>query len=297
MNLYNPYVPEEFDEFWVAAVQEARAVHLDFHRSLRNDFDYPGFRVERIQFSSVQGRTVSGWFALPETDDKVPGFLWIPPYGRESLLPDRYGTRAGFASLSFNLHDEDAFHQEKYTPERGYFADGVGTPGTWKFRRMLQDCLIAARVMQAQIEVDEDRIAAMGMSQGAGLAIWTAAWSPIIQAVCADMPFLGAMPNSLSQSAYRYPLKELVDYMETQPLGREQVLHTLSYYDTINQATRCMKPTHVSLGLKDPACRPETVRSIYAALPWVKDLVEYDTGHDWHIAMVERNRRWLLEHM
>jgi cephalosporin-C deacetylase len=294
MSGFEPYPPEDFDEFWQEAVAEAQAHPLDYHRSLSNEFDLPGFTVERIDFAGMAFR-IHGWLAFPPGARRLPSFVWIPPYGRESLLPNEYGTREGFASLSFNFHGHDAFHQEKYTTPRGYFAEGAGDPNTWIFRRMLQDAILATRVLQAQTEADEDRIAAKGMSQGAGIAIWLGAWSPIVKAVCADMPFLSAITHTLTQEVYRYPLKELSDFMENEPLGRERVLNTVSYFDTMNQATRCRKPTHVSLGLKDPACRPANVRATFEALAGPKELVEYDWGHDWHPEMVERNRRWMRE--
>lgn len=296
MSLAEPYVPDDFDEFWAETADEARRVPLNFHRSLHNDYPLDGFKVERISFDSVAGTRVSGWFAYPEGVRRSPSFVWVPPYGRESLLPNEYGTRAGMASMSFNLHGHDAFHQEKYLPARGYFASGASRPGTWIFRTMLQHVYIGLRVLQAQIEVDEDRIGVAGLSQGAGLSIWAGAHCPIVKAVVADFPFLAAMPNTLSRNAYRYPLKELVDFMEREPLGRETVMHTLSYFDTLNQATRCKVPTLVSQGLKDPAVRPETVQAVYQALPGIKELVTYDWGHDWHPDMVETNRQWLLQH-
>ncbi|MCE9558227.1 MAG: acetylxylan esterase [Armatimonadetes bacterium] len=160
---------------------------------------------------------------------------------------------------------------------------------------MFQDCFIAARVLEAQFEVDEKRIGCMGMSQGAGLSIWLGAHCPVIKAIACDRPFLGGMPVTLSKTAYRYPLKELVDLMEAIPFGRERVMHTLSYFDTLNQATRCHIPTQISRGLKDPACRPETVDAIFQAVIAVeKNLVTYDWGHDWHPDMVVNNRDWLL---
>lgn len=291
------FLPDDFDAFWLDVVEEASAVPLDFRRSRTNDFEYLGFTVEKIWFRSVQGRTVDGWLAYEKGLPPAPGFLWVPPYGRESLLPNAYGTRSGMVSLSLNLHGHEAFHQETYTPSRGYFAEGAEDPESWIFRRMFQDCFVAARVLQAQFEVDEKRIGCMGMSQGAGLSIWMGAHCPLIKAVASDMPFLGNMQETLSRNAYRYPLKEVIDFMDTIPLGRERVLHTISYYDTVHQASRCDVPTHVSLGLKDPACRPETVRKIYEALPGKKHLVEYDWGHDWHPSMIDNNRNWLLENL
>jgi cephalosporin-C deacetylase len=297
MSGYSPYPPEDIVSFWKDTVAEANAVRLDFKRSLTNDYDLPGFVVETIEFTGMENRRLYGWIAYPEGARRLPGFLWIAPYGRESMLPNEYGTRDGFASLSFNFHGLPAFHQEKYVVARGYFGEGAGAPETWIFRRMFQDAVIAAKVLQAQLEVDEDRIGAVGMSQGGGMAVWLGAWCSVVKAVCADMPFLGAIGATLQQPVYRYPLKELTDAMENMPIGEERVRNTVSYFDTMNQAVYCNVPTQISLGLKDPASRPDNVRAIFEALPGRKMLRTYDWGHDWHTEMLTNNRTWLLENL
>ena len=290
MSEFVPYVPDDFDEFWAEAVEESLAIPLFFRRERTDRTSPTGHLVDRIEFRGAGEQLLEGWVAYPDGVRRTRSFLWIPPYGRESLLPNEYGTREGFTSMSLNLHGLGAFHQEKYAIERGYFGEGALAPETWVFRRLIQHVLIALRVLQAQGEADEDRIGVMGMSQGAGLSIWAGALSPIVRAVAADMPFLGAMKHALTRNAYRYPLKELVDVMEEEVLGRERVMHTVSYYDTLNFATRCDKPTQITYGLKDPACRPETVKAIFDSLKADdKNLIEYPGGHDWHEEMVVNN--------
>lgn len=293
----SPNVPEDFDQFWAEAVEEVLAERLDYSRSLTNDFDLPGFRVESLSFRGMHGGELHGWIAYPLGAKRERAFLWIPPYGRESLLPNEYGTREGFVSMSFNFFGLGAFHQETYTPSRGYFAEGAESPETWVFRSMIQNAFIAARVLQAQPEADEDRIAAMGMSQGGGMSIWLGALCPIIKAVAADMPFLGGIRHVLTRQAYRYPLKELTDFADSIPLGLERVLNTIDYYDTINFATRCRVPTHISAGTKDPSVRVDQAQAIYDALSGEKEMAVYEWGHDWHPDMVWRNRDWLLSHL
>lgn len=293
----HPVVPEDFDAFWQEVADEARAVPLDFQRAATREVELDGFSIDLIRFRSVQGLALEGWFAREPDVRRQPAFLWIPPYGRESLLPNVYGTRPGFASMSLNLHGLGAFHQEKYTPARGYFAEGAASPETWVFRRLIQHCLVAMRVLQAQLEVHEERLGVMGMSQGAGMAIWTGAHSPLVKAVVADMPFLGGIDASLRAHVYRYPLKELSDFRESQPLGEQIVGHTVSYFDTITQASRCRVPTLVSYGTKDPSVRPPNATAIYEALPGEKRLVEYDWGHDWHPEMLKNNADWLRKYV
>lgn len=286
--------PEDLREFWQAVVGEAAAVRLDFRRERTGRVSPTGHRIDELTFAGTAFE-LKGWIAYEDGVRRAPAFLWLPPYGRESKLPDEYGTRAGFTSLSFNFHGESAFHQERYAVERGYFAEGVSDPHTWIFRRMFADAYVAARVLQAQAEADEDRIGAMGMSQGGGMAIWLGAWCPMVCAVCADMPFLGHIGESLSRHVYRYPTKELTDAMETMPVGRERTLNTVRYYDTVFQAAHCFVPTQVSLGLRDPASRPNNVGAIFEALPGPKRLQVYDWGHDWHPDMVSANAEWLIQ--
>jgi cephalosporin-C deacetylase len=85
--------------------------------------------------------------------------------------------------------------------------------------------------------------------------------------------------------------------METIPLGQERVLNTVAYYDTMNVATKCLVPTQMSMGLKDPSCRPPNLESVFAALPGHKRQIVYPGGHDWDPAMVENNRQWLSENL
>ncbi len=297
MSLYDPSPPEDLDRFWTELVRQAEDLPLQFRRSNTNDFDRPGFKVESIEFSTVGARTLHGWLAYPPRARRLPGFVWIPPYGRESLLANEYGTLEGFTSLSFNFFGLPSFHQEKYVVDRGYFAEGAESPDTWIFRQMAQDAVVAARVLRAQVEVDQDRVAASGMSQGGGIAIWLGAYCSAVRAVCADMPFLCSMRETLSRTVYRYPLKELFDFAERIPVGLQRVENTVSYFDTTNLATRCRVPSQVSLGLRDPASRPENVRAAFDALACKKRLVTYDGGHDWTPPMIENNRNWLLENL
>lgn len=298
-DLLLPYPPEDLDEFWQDIQHEAESAPLDYSR---RQAEYPppdGLRIVRLDFRDVGGETLRGWLAHPqEMSGRMPAFLWLPAYGRSSHLPDEYSTRQGMVSMSYNIHGLDAFHQEPYTPSRGYFAQGIESPETWIMRKHAINLMIALRVLEAQSEADENRIAVGGMSQGAGFAIWAGVWSRRAKCVVADMPFLSAMRHVLSMPVYRYPLKEVTEYAKTIPLGMERVLHTISYYDTVNLATRCRKPTQVSLGLRDPAVRPEAARAVYDALATDdKRLVEYPGGHDWDPQMIERNLEWMNKHL
>lgn len=290
MTLLEPWLPEGFEQFWKDTVAEAEEAPLDWSLAESDRVSPTGHRVRTLEFRSVSGERRHGWLAT-DSDRPAPAFLWIPPYGRWSMPPNEYGTRPGYASLSLNFFGEPSFHEEAYRPERGYFADGAASRQTWVFRRMFQDSVLALRILAEQPDVAPERIGAMGLSQGGGIAIWLGAWLPLVRAVVADFPFLSGMRWVLSHNVHRYPLKELTDFMEAG--HKEKVMETLAYFDTVNQATRCRVPTLVVAGLRDPAVRPAQVEATYAALAGEKEIASIDFGHDWHPSMVERNQAWL----
>jgi cephalosporin-C deacetylase len=214
------------------------------------------------------------------------------------MLPNQYGSRPGLASISLNYFGESSFHQEVYSPARGYFAQGIKSPRTWIFRRMAVDAMILARIFASLPEVDPGRIGAGGMSQGGGMAIWLGAACPMVRCAFADMPFLGALWPILEEAkAFRYPLKELDDWIGGDSSRKEQLLETLRWFDTAHLATLCQVPVLLTLGRKDPAVKPFQVQAIFGALAGPKELVELDWGHDWHPSMVARNEEFLAAHL
>ncbi|MFM9874608.1 MAG: acetylxylan esterase [Fimbriimonadaceae bacterium] len=294
-DLLKPYVPPGFEAFWRENTAEAMAAPLDFDLSEQGEYDPQDHHVRAFQFRGIDGATRSGWIAAPKGHEVSPGFLWLAPYSRWTMLPNRYGTRAGMVSISFNFHGESAFHREDYTPERGYMAEGIECRDSWIFRRMYQDSVIVGRILQSLPEVDADRIVAAGMSQGGGLAIWMGAWVDYVKAVVADEPFLTGVPWILDAKYFRYPLKEMTDIAFSSPEMEAKVRETLSYFDTVNQAAFCGVPTRVTLGIKDPSVRPAQVKAVYETLPGVKAIEELDWGHDWHPRMIEGAEEFLRD--
>lgn len=286
--------PEGFLAFWEETTAQAMAAPLDWQLVPQFEIKREGFGIRRIKFRGIEGGTLWGWVAEPVGVDRGPGFLWIPPYSRWSMLPNEYGTREGCTSLSLNFFGEDSFHQEVYTPSRGYFAHGAESPETWVYRRMYQDAVIAFRILGLLDSVNRNRMAACGMSQGAGMAIWMGAFCPGVECVCADMPFLGAIHWVLHEGkVHRYPLKELIDWRGEMDNRAHELDRTLGFFDTAIVAGHCRVPVQLTLGLKDPAVKPVQVEAVFARLAGEKALDRLDWGHDWHESMVERNHAWM----
>lgn len=288
MNPGNPVLPSalpaHFESFWAEVLEEALDHPLDFstHNSVSKESET--HLVKELTFRGADGTARHGWVADPVAPirSKSAGFLWLPPYGRWSMQPNQYGTRPGLVSWSFNFHGKTAFHQESYTPRRGYFTDGIASPHTFIFRRMAQDAILAWRMGQELDQVDPSSQGIAGMSQGGGIALWLATMDLGIKAVQSDMPFLAGVDWIFQHHTYRYPLKEIADAAAAGEFTMEEMLHTLRYFDLLHFAPKVKCPVFLSLGLKDPAVRPAQVRAVAESLPALSHMIEIEGGHDWH---------------
>ena len=86
--------------------------------------------------------------------------------------------------------------------------------------------------MRGREEVDGDRIAAIGGSQGGALTIACAALSPHVSAMAPDVPWLSHFRRSVDLAVG--PYEEITDFMKRFPDEIEQAFQTLSYFDNMN---------------------------------------------------------------
>jgi cephalosporin-C deacetylase len=110
-------------------------------------------------------------------------------------------------------------------------------------------------------QVDADRVAVCGASQGGGIAIAAAGLSDGLVAVMPDVPFLCHFERAVGLTGDD-PYQEVVRYLSVHRGADERVFETLSYFDGVNMAKRADAAALYSVALMDTICPPSTV---YAA--------------------------------
>ncbi len=292
--LKRPQPPADFQPFWQSVVAESERLPVIVERVHLSGDDLPTHRVERVRWLGADGKGREGWLALPKSPPKpLPAVLYLPGYGVSTVPINENSAFERHITFSINLHGYAVVPNVPYSPELGYFTQGIETPATYVYRRIMLDCLLAARVLTSLPEVDASRLTAAGLSQGGGLAVMMGAWCRLIKAVVAELPALSYWEYLLGRPAWRYPLKEFSDYRERHKVPLETLLQTLQYYDAVNHAPYVRVPTQVSLALKDPGIRAPVVFSLYDALSQPKRLLTYEElGHDWSPEMRPRLEEW-----
>lgn len=282
--LKKPDPPADYLDFWQRAVAEADSSPLDALREHRASDDTVSHSVERLSLqSSDSSLRLYGWYAVPhKAEPPFDGLLWLPGYGLGGQVPvNEITAHPELATLSINLHGLQPDDYREYAPSDGYLTQGIESPDTYVFRRLVIDSIRALNALSEQPEANSGLLFVGGVSQGAGLALHLAAFAPKMQAVIADMPFMTYWEYLLGVPALRYPLKELNDYIGGDEKRRKAVLATLAYFETVNAAPHIQTPVQLSMGARDPSIRTPVVMSLYDALSCPKRMIVYEKhGHE-----------------
>lgn len=247
--------PGDYRAFWSAALDDARRHPLGT-RLCPVEAGLATIDVFDIAFRGADGRTVAGWLRLPRRrTGPLPGVVHFNGYGAGRLSPidDLTWSAAGYAHLVMNTHGQGG-------GSTGHLLEGIDTAERSYYRGVFVDAARAVEALRALDETDASRVAALGNSQGGGIALGVGALVPGLAAVLAQAPFLTAAPVALRR-ATAGPWTELRAYLDEHPARAHAVARTLSYVDGVTSARHATAPGWLSDGLADDICPPETARA------------------------------------
>jgi cephalosporin-C deacetylase len=152
------------------------------------------------------------------------------------------------------------------------------------FRLIFLDTVQLARVVMNMAEVDQTRLAAIGGSQGGGLALACAALEPRIKLAAVLYPFLSDYQRvweiDLATDAYA----ELQEYFRRfDPLHEReaQIFEKLGYIDVQHLGPRIRAEILWGACLMDTVCPPSTQFAAYNKIEARKKMLIYpDYGHE-----------------
>jgi cephalosporin-C deacetylase len=275
--------PADFDTFWAETLGEARSHKLnavfepvDTGLSLFDVFD--------VTFSGFGGHRVRGWYIKPagQTVDrcvvKYIGYgggrdlphqhlLW-PSTGRAVLVCDTRGQGS-----SWSVSDTpDPVGSDPAHP--GSMTKGILDPKTYYYRRVFTDAVRAVEAARSRAEIDPDKVAVAGGSQGGGISIAVAGLDPKVYAAMPDVPFLCDFPRAVGLTA-RDPYGEIVRFLVAHRGKVDRVFRTLSYFDGVHFSERAKAAALFSVALMDDICPPSSVYGAYNAYRGKKSIESY----------------------
>jgi cephalosporin-C deacetylase len=275
--------PADFDKFWNATLTEARSFALDpvFERV---DLGLDLFETYDVTFSGFGGHRVRGWYIKPAgraVDRCVVKYIG---YGGGRDLPHQHllWPSTERAVLVCDTRGQGSTWSVSDTPDPvgsdpahpGSMTKGILDPKSYFYRRVFTDAVRAVEVARSRAEIDPDRVAVCGGSQGGGISLAVAGLDPRVYAAMPDVPFLCDFPRSVGLTA-RDPYGEIVRYLVTHRSKVDQVFRTLNYFDGVHFSARAKAAALFSVALMDDICPPSSVYGAYHAYAGPKSIESY----------------------
>ncbi|CAD5989550.1 acetylxylan esterase [Agreia sp. COWG] len=282
--------PADFDAFWQATLAEAQAVELEV-RSERVESTLSLIDVYDVTFCGADGSDVKAWLRVPAgVTTPRPTVVTYVGYGGGRGLPEESLTwvASGFAHLHMDTRGQGASWSVGDTPDAGpggpqipgVMTKGIQSRDDYYYRRLFIDAVRAVDAAKQLPQVDAQRIAVAGGSQGGGLALAVAGLRSDLAAVVAFVPFLCDFGRA-TLITDAYPYREIVDYLKTHRHEAAAVYEVLGSFDAVFHARRATAPAHFSVALMDSTCPASTVYAAYNAYAGPKQITEWAfNGHE-----------------
>ena len=275
--------PADFDKFWNETLNEARSFGLDpvFERV---DFGLDMFEIHDVTFSGFGGHRVRGWYIKPAGRSVERCVVKYIGYGGGRDLPQQHllWPSTGRAVLVCDTRGQGGAWSVGDTPDPvgsdpahpGSMTKGILDPRSYYYRRVFTDAVRAVEAARSRADVDPDKIAVVGGSQGGGIALAVAGLDPRVYAAMPDVPFLCDFPRSVGLTS-RDPYGEIVRYLVAHRGKVAQVFRTLNYFDGVHFAARARAAALVSVALMDDVCPPSSIYGAYNAYAGPKSIESY----------------------
>ncbi|WP_083751118.1 acetylxylan esterase [Kribbella sp. ALI-6-A] len=282
--------PDDFDQFWDKALAELAGIDAEESFVDATDFPLTTATAQHLYFNGTGGYRVHAKVIRPQ-EPTGPAVLMFHGYGGEQprwvdLLP--YAAR-GFTVAALDVREQVGFRTESQEPNsfslHNHLVHGLDDgPDSLLYKHVFLDTRRLADIIRGLPEVDADRVAATGWSQGGGLTLVCAALTPEIKYAASVYPFLTDYQRAWELNLERAPYDEITTWFKKRDprhLREQEVFTTLGYIDVHHLAPRIQAEVTLFVGLEDQVCPPSTQYAIYNKLTSAKELRTYpDLGHD-----------------
>ena len=264
----------DFDKFWTNTESKLQQISPAYKLEHQPSLDNEKFTVHSVEMRSLDNLKVGGWLEIPRTSGKHPALLRVPGYG-QNMTP----LNPPFDCVTFSFNPRGHGNSDDtLDDDLGYWVRGLDQPNSYFYRGAYMDVLRAMDYLASLPEVDVGQTAVWGGSQGGGFSLVVAAFRTKTRYCIADVPFLCDWRKYFQLTQW----DEIDQWLAQQPEKRNwtKLMKTLSYFDTINLASRIRAEVLMSVGLQDPVCPPATCFSSYNHIKSEKSYRVYKTaGH------------------
>jgi len=283
--------PENIDQYWEQGLEEMRSIDPEVE-FVSSNFHTPFAECMDLYFTGVGQARIHAKFIRPKNAAKLhPAVLMFHGYAGNA---GDWSDKLGYAALGYSVAAMDCRGQGGQSEDRGnvtghtlngHIIRGLDdSPEKLLFRQIMLDTAQLAKIVMEMPDVDENRVGAMGGSQGGGLTLACASLEPRIKRAAPVFPFLSDYKRVWELDLAEHAYAELKEYFRKfDPLHqREDAVFTkLGYIDIQHLCLRIKGEVLMGVGLMDAICPPSTQFAAYNKIKSKKSLAIYpDFGHE-----------------
>lgn len=284
--------PADFDAFWDRSLAE-----LDGHDPQVQlepvDFRQPVADCYHLWFTGMGGSRVHAKLLVPKAASATarPALLHFHGYGYRSEDWANYlsWVGAGFVVAGLDCRGQAGLSHDTVATnghtQSGHIIRGLDDiPERMYYRNVFLDTALLARIIGARADVDRNRMATSGGSQGGALALVCAALAPFIRKTAPRHPFLSdyrrVWEMDLDVHAYD-ELRKYFRHFDPRHEREDQIFTKLGYIDIQHLMPRVRAEVLLGSSLMDTITPPSTFYAAFNKITSPKrDIVYPDFGHE-----------------
>ena len=277
----------DFKEFWDNNLAELAKVAPDYKLTLQPEYSKLGYNVYLVEMRSLDNELIRGYYAQPKAEGKHPIIVEYMGYGSKPYPPTQWWD--GFAYFILSVRGQAL--NEPTNRFGTWITSGLDDKQNYYYRGAFMDVVRALDFVCSRPEIDSDKIAARGGSQGGALTIAAASLDKRVKVVAPSIPFLSDYPDYFKIAPW--PKSDFDYYMTQHPEASwDDVYKTLSYFDVKNLAQWVDCPYYMGIGVQDNVCPPHTNFAGYNQVKSEKNWIAFpefghSVGREYHENMMD----------
>ena len=287
------HIPLDFQNFWQQTRTELDSVAPNFIITPSKKYSTDSVDVYDVEMRSLGNVRVNGYYAQPKNKTNLPVILHVQGY---SSVMTPSGLRNNVAQFFLNIRGHGNSKKDMNPGFPGYLLKGLDSAKNYIYRGAYMDCIRAVDFICTRTEIDTNKIAIMGGSQGGALSFVTAALDKRIKLCAPDVPFLSNF--RLYFQIANWPTNEFKPYAMSRFKSMDSLYSVLDYFDVSHFTPQITCPVLMGVGLYDDVCPPATNFSAYNNLNSTdKNYILYPkSGHGLPSEQYNVKVDWILKH-
>lgn len=248
----------DFKEFWDGSLKELAKVDPRYKLTLIPEYSQHGCDMYEVEMYSLGNELIRGYYAKPQKEGKYPVIVEYMGYGSSPYPPNQWFD--GFAYFVLSVRGQ-ALNQP--TNRFGkWITYGLDKKEDYYYRGAFMDVVRSLDFVSSRPEIDGEKIAVRGGSQGGALSFAAASLDKRVKVAAPNIPFLSDYPDYFKIAPW--PKSDFDEYMSQHPDKQwSEVYDLLTYFDTKNLAQWVECPVIMGIGVQDNVCPPHINFAVY----------------------------------